>query len=128
MNLLVETIFFAIIILAIDIPWILFYMQSVYVQVLAKNNLNLSGHVMAPILAYLVMILSYPLLLYDKNKTKMLGRAMALGFVIYGTYGFTLSSFLPHYTLDIALKEVIWGTFLYTLSCLITNKISNLFN
>ena len=123
-NLFWKTIVFAIIILTIDIPWILFYMKGVYQKLFKGLGLTLSGHLLAAGLAYLVMILSFPLLIQDKDPKKMVLRAASLGFVIYGTYGFTLSAFLPGYHLGLALTETIWGTFLYTIATLLTNKLS----
>lgn len=123
-NLLWKTIVFAIIILTIDIPWILFYMKGVYQKLFKGLGLTLSGHLLAAGLAYLVMILSFPLLIQDKDPNKMVLRAASLGFVIYGTYGFTLSAFLPGYHLGLACTETIWGTILYTIATLLTNKLS----
>ena len=118
-----KTIIFAIIILIIDIPWILTFMKPMYQSMLTQNNLTMSGNHIAAVLAYLVMILSFPLIINDSNPQKMLARAAALGFVIYGTYGFTLSSFLPNYNLSLALTETIWGTILYTFATWVVTRI-----
>ena len=75
------------------------------------------------ILAYTVMIISFPFLIEDEDKNKMLKRAAVLGLVIYGTYGFTLSAFMPKYDIYFALKETIWGIILYTTATKITNMI-----
>ena len=57
----------------------------------------------------------------------MLKRAAALGFVVYGTYGFTLHAVLPKYNLMLALTETIWGTFLYTITTYLTIILSKQF-
>ena len=126
MKLLVKSLIFGAIILAIDIPWILLYMKGLYQELFNKLNLSLSGNVLAAVLAYSVMIISFPFLIEDKDENKMLLRAAVLGLVIYGTYGFTLSAILPKYTLSIALTETMWGVFLYTITTKLTNIIYNL--
>ena len=123
MKLLIKTLIFGGIILAIDVPWILFYMKNLYVDLFSKLNLKMSGSIIAAILAYSVMIISYPFLIHDKDEKKMLLRAAVLGLVIYGTYGFTLSAILPKYDLSIALKETIWGVLLYSTATKLTNLI-----
>ena len=126
MKLLVKSLIFGAIILAIDIPWILLYMKGLYQELFNKLNLSLSGNVLAAVLAYSVMIISFPFLIEDKDENKMLLRAAVLGLVIYGTYGFTLSAILPKYTLSIALTETMWGVFLYTITTKLTNVLYNL--
>ena len=126
MKLLVKSLIFGAIILAIDIPWILLYMKGLYQELFNKLNLSLGGNVLAAVLAYSVMIISFPFLIEHKDENKMLLRAAVLGLVIYGTYGFTLSAILPKYTLSIALTETMWGVFLYTITTKLTNVLYNL--
>ena len=57
------------------------------------------------------MIISFPFLLEDEDG-KMLKNGI-LGLVIYGTYGFTLSAFMPKYDIYFALTETMWGVFIY---------------
>jgi len=125
MKLLVKTLIFGGIILAIDLPWLMFYMKGLYNELFNKLNISMSGNIVAAILAYTVMIISFPFLIEDKDENKMIQKAAILGLVIYGTYGFTLSAFLPHYDLFFALKETIWGILLYTVSTKLTNIIYN---
>ena len=123
MNIL-KTIIFGIVILCIDIPWILLYMKNVYINLLRKSNITIRGNIYSVILAYFIMIISFPYLIDDKDESTMLLRAFILGLVIYGTYGFTLASFLPNYNMSIALKETLWGVFLYTIATKITILIT----
>ena len=64
--------------------------QAFYKELYKKLNISLNANILGAIIAYSIMILSFSLLIYDKNKNTMLKRAAALGFVVYGTYGFTL--------------------------------------
>jgi len=123
MKLLIKTLIFGGIILAIDLPWLMFYMKGLYQDLFSKLNLQMSGSIISAVLAYTVMIVSFPFLIEDKDENKMLLRAAVLGLVIYGTYGFTLSAILPKYDLLFALKETIWGIFLYTIATKLTNMI-----
>ena len=123
MKLVIKSIIFGIIILMIDIPWLLFYMKDLYKQLFKRLNLKMSGNMIAAIIAYSIMILSYPFLIYDKDETIMVKRAGLLGFVIYGVYGFTLSAFLPKYNMSFAIKETVWGTLLYIVATKLTNVI-----
>ena len=125
MQIVLKTLIFGLIILAIDVPWLMFYMKNQYVELFKKLNLTMNGSMLGAILAYTVMIISFPFLIEDENKNKMLKRAAILGLVIYGTYGFTLSAFLPNYDLTLALKETVWGIILYTTATKLTNMIYN---
>ncbi len=111
MNLVKSTLLFAVLILVIDIPWIYFYMGPLY----EKNNLSLQMNLISAMIAYFIMIISFPLLIYDKNKNVMIKRAFYLGLAIYGTYGFTLAAIFPKYGLNLAIRETLWGMFLYTI-------------
>ena len=126
MKIILKTLIFGIIILAIDVPWILFYMKKLYQDLFTKLNISMSGNVIAAVLAYSVMIVSFPFLIEDKDENKMLQKAAILGLVIYGTYGFTVSAILPHYNISFALKETFWGIFLYTITTKLTNIISKM--
>jgi uncharacterized membrane protein len=100
-------------------------MKGVYQQLFSKLGLTLSGNVVAAILAYVVMTLSFPLLIQDPDPQKMLWRATAVGLVVYATYGFTLSAILPGYGLNLALTETVWGMFLYTMATLVTQYLTS---
>lgn len=126
MNLILKTIIFGLTILAIDIPWIIFYMKKQYVNLFKKLNISFNGSILSAVLAYSIMILSFPVLIYNKNENIMLKRAFFLGLIIYGTYGFTLGALLPGYNLSFAFKETVWGSLLYTLATFITIKLNQL--
>ena len=125
MKLLIKTLVFGAIILAIDLPWLKFYMSGLYKSLFQKLNIKMNTNLVAAFFAYSIMIISFPFLIHHEDKNKMLFRAAILGLVIYGTYGFTLSVFLPNYDLTFALKETIWGVFLYTITTKLTNMIVN---
>lgn len=120
-----NTLVFGVIILLIDLPWIYNYMAPLYKTLFKKLNMTLQGNVIGAILAYSAMILSFPLLIEDKNKNIMLKRAAALGFTIYGTYAFTLHTIMPKYDMKIALTETIWGTLLYLVATKLTIMFTN---
>ena len=109
-----KMILFGLLILLFDIPWLYYYMGGVYKSFFDKIGLNLKMNKIGAILAYSVMIMSFPYLIEDKDQNKMLQRAAFVGFCIYGTYAFTLHAILPEYGMKLALTEVAWGTMLYS--------------
>lgn len=109
-----KIILFGLLILMFDAPWLYFYMGNQYKRLFNKLGIKLNMNIIGVILAYTVMIISFPYLIEDKNKDKMLKKAALVGFCIYGTYAFTLHAILPKYNIKLALSEVLWGTFLYT--------------
>ena len=121
----IKTIIFGLILLTIDIPWILLYMKYIYIDLLKKSNITIVGNIYTAILAYILMIISFPFLIDGKDEKKMLINSFILGLIIYGIYGFTLCSFLPNYNIYIALIEIIWGVFLYTITTKLTIIIYN---
>jgi uncharacterized membrane protein len=68
-------------------------------------------------LACLVMTLAWFFIQGDVKKGAL------MGFIIFGTYAFTLAAILPGYTASVGLLELIWGTLLYTLATLGTNRV-----
>jgi uncharacterized membrane protein len=128
MTLPKRTFFFAIVLLLIDIPWVLFYMRRVYHKLFQKLHLTLGGQLIGAFIAYFIMILAYPLIIEDKHPKKIIWRAIAVGLVVYGTYGFTLNAILPKYDIHMATTETIWGMVLYGTATLITQYISKRFN
>ena len=125
MELLKQTIFFSIILLSIDIPWIMTVMKSSYETLFKKLKLKLRDNIPGAAMAYLVLASAYPLLLYDiKDKETRLKKAAALGFLIYGTYAFTLYAILPVYSLKLALTETVWGAFLFTITTWLVDLIN----
>ena len=125
MELLKQTIFFSIILLSIDVPWIMTVMKSSYETLFKKLKLKLRDNIPGAAMAYLVLASAYPLLLYDiKDKETRLKKAAMLGFLIYGTYAFTLYAILPVYSLKLALTETVWGAFLFTITTWLVDLIN----
>ncbi len=106
---------FALSLLILDAIVIKLYMQPLYEKALGVNKVSL----LYAALAYLVMTSSWGLIKGDPKK------AALVGFVIYGTYAFTLKAILPGYTSQMMVSEIAWGTILMTLATLITNKLSS---
>ena len=71
MELLKKTLIFGGIILAIDVPWLLFYMKKQYEILFNQLNLTMSGSMLGAFLAYTVMIISFPFLIEDEDKNKI---------------------------------------------------------
>lgn len=123
MNLLTKTIIFAVVMTIIDIPWIILVMSKLYKKVFdIKLNKLTAG------LAYLCMIIAYPLIIsnYDTFK-EQLRVAAFIGLSIFGTYGFTLAAIYEKYPIENAVAETIWGITLYTLTTIISHYIINKF-
>ena len=124
MNLIVKTIIFGIVMTAIDIPWINLVMLILY-----KNIFNIKLNVVAGALAYLCMIAAYPFVIskFDTLKEQLTIGAI-LGFISFGTYGFTLAAIYNKYPLRNAFAETAWGMTLYTLTTLATYYIIKFFD
>lgn len=122
-----STIIFGICLLIIDGLWITFYMKNKYIRYFRSINKNMDVNIVSVIVAYIIMIIAYPLLIENKNKNINPGliRALAVGLIVFGTYGFTLAAIFPKYDIKFAITETLWGMFLYGLSYLITKGITN---
>ena len=125
MKIFIETFVFAIVLLSIDVPWIMTVMKSSYETLFKKLKLKLRDNIPGAMIAYLVLASAYPLLLYDiKDKETRLKKAAMLGFLIYGTYAFTLYAILPVYSLKLALTETVWGAFLFATTTWLVDLIN----
>lgn len=114
-----HTLIFAGIITLIDIPWIRYVMFPQY-----KGVFDIKMKPEAAFIAYLCMIICYPLIISKFTTLKeQLMVAATIGFVIYGTYGFTLAAIYEKYPMNLALMETLWGTTLFTLTTFLTYKI-----
>jgi uncharacterized membrane protein len=103
-------------------------MKSSYETLFKKLKLKLRDNIPGAALAYLVLASAYPPLLYDiKDKDTRLKKAAALGFLIYGTYAFTLYAILPVYSLKLALIETVWGAFLFATTTWLVDLINTFF-
>jgi uncharacterized membrane protein len=110
-----EYLLFGAILLTLDVPFITFVVGPLYKKIPAFANLNIKA--VFGLIAYLIMICSWKLIQGDIVKASM------VGFVIYGTYAFTLACILPGYTLPVGLLELLWGTVLFSVATYITNQL-----
>ena len=124
---IINTLIFAAVMLVVDLTWLRLYMKKAYTNLFSKLNLRLSNNIVGGAVAYLVMIASYPLLIYNKNDNlkQTLVKAASVGFIIFGTYGFTLNAIMPKYGVELALTETVWGIILFILVSLVTYFIKN---
>jgi uncharacterized membrane protein len=106
---------FGALLLLLDVPFISTVMAPRY----ATLGMRLHSPVYA-FLAYLVMTLAWFFIQGDVKKGAL------IGFIIFGTYAFTLAAILPGYTSSVGVLEIIWGTLLYTLATYGTNKVMNI--
>lgn len=116
-------IVFGIIILTIDLTWLYLYMIKKYNQLFKSINLKIKNNILPAIIAYLLLIIAYPLIIESDNNNTTLQRAFIFGILSYGIYGFTLATILPKYNLRFAITETLWGGTLYVLSTLILSNI-----
>ena len=113
-----HTLIFATLITLIDIPWILYVMFPQY-----KGVFDIKMKPEAAIVAYMCMIICYPLIISKFSTLKeQLITAATIGLVIYGTYGFTLAAIYDKYPISLAIMETLWGTTLFTISTFLTYK------
>ena len=84
-----------------------------FISYFKSLNLSMNLKVWAVGLAYLCMVLAYPLVIQDGNKKKEMIKAAAVGGIVFGTYAFTLAAVFPKYTADFAFTEFFWGIFIY---------------
>lgn len=114
-----RTFIFAIIITLIDIPWIRYVMFPQY-----KKVFDIKMKPKAAIVAYICMIICHPLIISKFSTLKeQLMIAATVGFVIYGTYGFTLAAIYDKYPINLAIMETLWGTTLFTIATFLTYKL-----
>ena len=93
-------------------------------KALFKNiGIQLKTNILSAILAYLLLIIAYPLLIEDKSKEVTLKRAAIFGALSYGIYGFTVATILPKYNIGFAITETLWGATLYFLATKLLLKI-----
>ena len=124
---IINTLIFAVIMLIVDLTWLKTYMKKAYTNLFSKLNLRLNTNLVGDAIAYIVMIASYPLLIYNKNDNlkQTLLKAASVGFIIFGTYGFTLNAIMPQYNVKLALTETVWGIFLFSFVSLATYFIKD---
>ena len=117
-------VIFALLITIIDSIWLRFVMSSLYKKWFNNINIKMSFNTIAVILAYSLMILTYPLVIKNTNSKKEILNAVYVGFLVYGIYGFTVAAIFPKYNLAMALLETVWGTILYGSVTFLTQLLS----
>ena len=108
-----KLLLFAVILLIVDIPFVMFVMGPKY----KKINLGNTPNIFFAICAYMFMIASW--FLFEEDVFK----AALTWLVIYGTYAGTLGTIYNNYNLSLAATEVLWGTFVYAFATSLTNLI-----
>lgn len=118
-----DFIYFFLIILAIDVPWI-YNVTSKYYKQIFKNNLGIKLNYFMAITVYIIMTIGYIyFVLNNNNNTNKYYLSFIYGFVLYGTYAFTLAALFKIFPLKLALIETLWGATLFTLSLFVYNLI-----
>ena len=118
-----DFIYFFLIILAIDVPWI-YNVTSKYYKQIFKNNLQIKINYYMAITVYMIMTMGYIyFVLNNNNNTNKYYLSFIYGLVLYGTYAFTLAALFKIFPLKLALIETLWGATLFTLSLFIYNLI-----
>ena len=121
-----HTLIFAAIITLIDLPWVNLLMIPKYKKL---NVFNINIRSDAAILAYLCVIISYPLIISKFTTLKeQLIVAASIGFISYGIYAFTLAAIYNKYPMNLAIIETLWGTTLFTIATFLTYKIGKYVN
>ena len=116
-----RTLIFAAIITLIDLPWVNRLMIPKYKKI---NVFDINIRSDAAILAYLCVIISYPLIISKFTTLKeQLIVAASLGFISYGIYAFTLAAIYNRYPMNLAIMETLWGTTLFTIATFLTYKV-----
>ena len=118
-----DFIYFFLIILAIDVPWI-HNVTSKYYKQIFKNNFQIKLNYFMAITVYIIMTVGYIyFVLNNNNNTNKYYLSFVYGLVLYGTYAFTLAALFKIFPLKLALIETLWGATLFTLSLFIYNLI-----
>ena len=116
-----RTLIFAAIITLIDLPWVNLLMIPKYKKL---NVFDINIRSDAAILAYLCVIISYPLIISKFTTLKeQLIVAASIGFISYGIYAFTLAAIYNKYPMNLAIIETLWGTTLFTIATFLTYKL-----
>ncbi len=108
-----KIVLFALFLLLLDIPFIRFIIKPMYNAMGFATNTNM----FYALCAYIIMTFSWFFIQGDLTK------AGFIGFIIFGTYVFTLLAVIPQYNLKTGLMELAWGPLLFTIATFLTNKI-----
>jgi uncharacterized membrane protein len=113
-------VIFAASLLFLDFFFINFVMKPLYAKHMGTREVSL----VFAFLAYLVMASSWGLIKGGVGAAGDPRKAALVGFVIFGTYAFTLKALFPNYTSQMMMSEILWGTTLFTAATWLTNKIT----
>lgn len=112
-----QSVLFALLITSIDAVWLKYVMGPLYNRWLSDLGLSVVMHIPSILIAYTLMISAYPLLIHEsKGGASELYRAVVVGLLVYGIYGFTVAAVFPKYGVQKALLETVWGMTIY-LTC-----------
>jgi uncharacterized membrane protein len=111
-----DIITFAITMLFLDLVSIKLIIGPAYKKFIP----GLSVKMVFAVLAYATMISSWYLI------KGSVAKAALTGFVIYGTYAFTLAAVFPGYPITLGLTEIAWGTSLFAICTIVSNYLGNI--
>ena len=120
-----DLLIFALSLLFLDFFFIKFVMKPLYEKHMNFRQISL----VFAFLAYLAMASSWGLIKGDLKAgaagfSESLKKAALVGFVVFGTYAFTLRALFPNYTNQMMISEILWGVTLFTAATWVTNKLS----
>lgn len=123
-KLMRRTLLFGLCLLILDFLWLQLFMKQKYIDYFRSIKIGMSIDKLSIFIAYVIMIGSYPLLIDNPDFITGLIKAVSVGIVIFGTYGFTLSAVFPKYDIKFAITETVWGVILYGISYLFSSITS----
>ena len=125
MDALKQAALAAVVILALDVPWIAWVMGPRYDAMVKHIQ---SGRPMVPRLgyaipAYLAMVVAVPLFVLPRVRPEWWWQDALLwgglfGLVLYAVYDFTAAAVLVDWDLPLALLDVGWGAALFAVATL----------
>jgi uncharacterized membrane protein len=126
-----DLLIFALSLLFFDFFFIKFVMKPLYEKHMNFRQISL----VFAFLAYLAMASSWGLIKGGVGAagdlkagaagfSESLKKAALVGFVVFGTYAFTLKALFPNYTNQMMIFELLWGVTLFTAATWVTNKIT----
>lgn len=111
-----DIITFAITMLFLDLVFIKLIIGPAYKKFIPGLNVKM----VFALLAYATMIASWYLI------KGSVAKAALTGFIIYGTYAFTVAAIFPGYPITLGITEIAWGTSLFAICTFVSNYLSNI--
>jgi uncharacterized membrane protein len=111
-----DIITFAITMLILDLVFIKFIIGPAYKKFIPGFDVKM----VFAVLAYATMIASWYLI------KGSVAKAALTGFVIYGTYAFTVAAVFPGYPITLGLTEIAWGTSLFAICTFVSNYLGTI--